>query len=728
MSTVSKSASFDYAAAIRANTPLETIVFKSGYSITQVVGILKANKWKVNPDFVNRAIQGLVKRKAHRKEVTGRDITVAEPRPEWQIAYGWNKIGGALTFITSSSDHSKLRMVITLTCHPIYEIETLLLDGVAVNFGTTFTTNGQAATSSNFGGKVYMQANLGDHTTALSQLIADEPTYWTSDHRQKRAAHVYLQLTWDATVFPNGVPKIEFVIKGKRFTTLYSGEPSNGAVTDNYWRNPAACVADFLNDRQFGGGIEEGAFLNSFWTAFDNCQEDVALATTGPEKRYICDGVWSSKESRKSILEDMLSGMAGTVVTACATGYGWDVLSGMYRAPTFSITEDDIIGPISVDSVPAKRESAGGVKATYKNTATWEQDQGPPFYVAASANSWVEDISLPVTTTKTTAQRLSKIFGMRHIVYRTQVSMTLRMAFLKLWPCDTVYLTLSKYGWTNKIFEVMSTQTVLMRDGNGVPYLGVNVKLKDTDSSVYAWTTGEEISNISPSTIVLPTPGGTAASLPTGVTITSGDGILIVNADGSINYRMKVEWTAPVDVFVDYVGVFYKRDGEPSSAYRVVQVANTFQIAYIDSVEVGVTYNIVLGVILTSGQLYGYTSNVNHTVLGRTAAPANVTGFSVSWDGSVARLTWNAVADVDINFYRLKITNSFQNYADSTHLADEHNLYHNVGLGTGSFYIFYVKAVNTSGIESGTAAIVSLNLIGTADAGEAMGVLGLTYS
>ena len=93
----------------------------------------------------------------------------------------------------------------------------------------------------------------------------------------------------------------------------------------------------------------------------------------------------------------------------------------------------------------------------------------------------------------------------------------------------------------------------------------------------------------------------------------------------------------------------------------------------------------------------------------------------------IITLRWSEVSDKDIRYYRLKKTTQGADWGDSEVLAEVSGTAYQVTVGDATDYIFYIKAVDTSGNESATAASweYSPDLV----TGSPMGLLlSLTYS
>ena len=101
----------------------------------------------------------------------------------------------------------------------------------------------------------------------------------------------------------------------------------------------------------------------------------------------------------------------------------------------------------------------------------------------------VIDMELPLVTKSAAAQRLAK-----QILYTSREQITLTAKFsakaYQLQVGDTIKLTMSRYGWTNKEFMVKSWKA---SGGDGSP-VEVTLTLQETSSTVYQWSVSDECS------------------------------------------------------------------------------------------------------------------------------------------------------------------------------------------------------------------------------------------
>ena len=95
----------------------------------------------------------------------------------------------------------------------------------------------------------------------------------------------------------------------------------------------------------------------------------------------------------------------------------------------------------------------------------------------------VIDVDFPLVTKSAAAQRLAK-----QILYTSREQITLSARFsakaYQVQVGDTIKLTMSRYGWTNKVFLVKGWKAT---GGDGSP-IEVELTLQETFSTAYQWS------------------------------------------------------------------------------------------------------------------------------------------------------------------------------------------------------------------------------------------------
>ncbi len=271
---------------------------------------------KHNLPFNKKSLQQRVakmrKRRAINRYLRGREEATSDPNMPWKIVYGDVVTGGAITFIHTSGPSDQkdlyLHLIVTIAAHQINLIRKVFFNGIEVAWKTALSTRptGVVQADGIFDGLVKMQINYGsDSQSALSEAVADVPTKWTSDHRQRGHAHVYFRLKWNETVFKDGMPDISFLVSGKydiidpRTSTQVPGAA-----------NAAIVLYDYMTNTRWGMGVSSGEFNSTRLNqAVSDCEDSIALAGGGTELRYLINTHFGADQSPGSVVEEMIQSM-----------------------------------------------------------------------------------------------------------------------------------------------------------------------------------------------------------------------------------------------------------------------------------------------------------------------------------------------------------------------------------------------------------------------------------
>lgn len=641
----------------------------------------------------------------------GRDISIAQTDAPHQVIYGECIVGGIITFINETNSRQWLNHIITLSGHEIQSVESLYLDGNLITFLSAFSTTGQWSTggtkpngnSIDYTNKAHVAVNLGsDSQAALSGAIDQNPGYWTSSHRQRGCAHVWMILSWDPELFGEGQPEISFKVKGKQ---VYDPRSSSTA----YSNNAALVIADFLTDSKHGLGVDSALIdYTSVEAAADVCDEAVALNGGGTEKRYTIDGYFNSDESKEQILEEMVEAMAGHLFFSDGK---WKLFAGEYRTPTISLGDDDLRGVVELESLVPKSENYNSVRGKFVSSEnTFKVTEFPAIAPSAYINAddgrqvWA-DFDFPFTTSGTRAQRLANI-ELNRIRKPYRLSAPFSLKAYELEPGDIVSLTLSRFGLSAESFEVVDSQVVFDES----LAMTVDLVLEQTGSDVYDWdeTSDEGTVNV-PTPLDLPDP--TSVDAPTGLTLESGTAQLYLRGDGTVASRLKVSWTAStVDPFVEQGGeieIQFKRSSS-GSWEDWTPVPGEQTATYITDVEDGEDYDVRIRGENALGFHSSWTTVSNHTVVGKTEAPNDVGSVSATVEESGIRISWTAVSDLDLKEYEIRFGGS--NWATATVIDTTNALTYLWEFPVSGSYSIRVKAKDSSGNYSSSDATTTLSI------------------
>ncbi|MCP3022311.1 phage tail protein [Cupriavidus basilensis] len=481
---------------------------------------------------------------------------------------------------------------------------------------------------------VRIKKHLGSPDQGADGDLVNEVPGWTWDHRLRGVCYLYVRLEYDTDVFPNGLPNVKAVVRGKRVL-----DPRDGTVSwSNNW---ALCVYDYLRDERGFGCTDADIDVASVITAVGVSNESVAVAG-GYQLRYRCDGVVMSDKSPRDNLTELTTAGAGAVVLS---GGVFRVFAGSYDIPTVTLTESDLRGSIKVQPRMSRKDLFNVVKGTFVDPSKyWQPGDFPAvrnaLYAAQDGEVIERDIELPYTVDSVAAQRLAKI-----ILERSRqgivVEFPAKLTAFQLTAYSTVKLTLAKFGWTNKVFRVMSWK--MSADG------GIDLVLNEEAAAVYDWNMGN-------ATTVDPAPD---TNLPNPflvenlgqIRLESGTDQLILSQSGVVTSRMLASWEGVQEVSLvqsGWVELQYKR-ADQSEWTGVPQLPASATFAHVSPVEDGAPYVVRGRVVSRIGvRSREWTYSPVHTVVGKLSPPANLTGLSMTVLNGFANLTWDVATDLDV--------------------------------------------------------------------------------
>ena len=520
-----------------------------------------------------------------------RTVTIREPNATRKLIYGETRIGGNIVHIQSTNDDEYLHMVIVMAAHEIESFESIYFNDDELTISNNVTT-----APDKFDGLVKIhQITKGTVSDIPADLISD--TGWTADHVLTDQAYIYVRLKYDADAFPSGIPNISAVVRGRK---VYDTRSSTTAWS----RNPAMILRDYLMDTTYGlGATADEIDESSFIAAANLCDEQVALDGGGNENRYYLDGRVDTGQTPKSNIEDLLTAMNGALYYVNGR---WAVRAGAYDTPTVTLDEDDLAGGMSITTAISARDSFNAIKGQFVSPETEYQPSDYPEITSSTFES--EDnserrymnLDLPYTTSSSMAQRIAK-----QILYRNRQEITITARFkltaFQFQVGDTIMITNSRLGFSNKPFEVVNWQLAFTNDE-----VAIDCVLTETNSSVYAWNAEETAFQQDNTTL----PSGGPPPAPTNLTLTA---TAVVNDDGITIPAIQVDWDVVAGGFVQYYEVQYKRLGgeEDYGSITVSQTESENWGSIIDAFTSEEDYGLTNEPVLTPDDQYA--SNVGTT-------------------------------------------------------------------------------------------------------------------
>jgi Putative phage tail protein len=419
----------------------------------------------------------------------------------------------------------------------------------------------------------FLGAAAGERDTWLESNSNGE---WTSDMIGELVARIRVNLTWDETIYAQGLPQVSCVVRGAKIydprqDSTNGGTGAHRADTYSTWtysNNSALVAVDFLRRATHEGGF--GALSTEIdWTsviaAANACAEPVALSGTpgDTQERFQTDAVLflGDADTRQENLQTLLAAFDGI---AYWSGGKWYVRAAVVATSVISVDETDLAGgEITLKSKLERRETYNAVRGRYRDPLQkYAVTDFPPYessaYVTEDNGQTIwKDIDLPSVSHAVRAQRLAK-----QIMHRARQAVTFeanwKLGLYKVQPGDGVTVTLARYGWSGKLFRVLKREFVSLNV--------VKLTLQEDAAAVYSWSYTEQ-TNVDPAPNTQLARANQVAN-PVSFTLTSSEDTIRVSADGTIIPYVRATWAAPTTDDA-YTEVFWKRTSD--TTFRKVQ-------------------------------------------------------------------------------------------------------------------------------------------------------------
>ena len=550
-----------------------------------------------------------------------------------QIIYGETRVGGVRIYDSSTGSKNKyLNRILAFAGHEIESYQQIYLNEDIV----TLDASGNVTSPSRYKGIVRIKRYLGTDTqVADTQLISETASLstttgkWTSEHRLRGIAYLYIRFTYDTDSFPNGVPTVSAVIRGKKVF--------NPATNVTAWSdNPALCIRDYLTSSY---GLDQPQ--NRIDDDLVNAAVTICNQTVEAEKRYTCNGSFTTDAAPESTLNDLLTSMGGLL------WYGqgkWRMKASAWTEPLVTFDEDDLRSGISLSTRHSRRDSFNSVKGKFRGP---ESDYQPADYPEVTEASYlttdnglvnVLDLSLPFTSSSKTAQRIARIALNRNREQLT-FSASFGMRAFQVQVGDFVKITNERFGWSEKPFEITEWTFGLTEDLD----LQTRMVLREISEGVFTSVTGQPFES---NNTTLPDPfatGLTGAPIITEQLYATRDGL-------GARVLLDIKWDAAEDDFVEKYVVQARRiatlEGTPITSEFLSLPETTQTMTELRDVETG-TWEVRIKYVNLLGVSSEYSTSTK-TIFGLTAIPEELQGVTLQSAGGLAVLKWQRSVDLDV--------------------------------------------------------------------------------
>ena len=552
-----------------------------------------------------------------------------------EYVYGQVRKGGIITYMDTTGESNRyLHMVVAVAGHEVQAIgdvyvndEVVSLDANGYVEGTRW--GGKIRILKHLGAQTNWQDNFANASTNLKDTISAECGL-PSTFLGQGIAYLYVRIEYDQDIFSGGMPTFTAIVSGKK---LYDPRTSTTA----YDNNAALAIRDYITSAY---GLNDQAVDDTYFSAAANdCDDAIPLSGGGTQARYTIDGVISAESTIGNALADMMEACNGALFFS---GGVWKAKVGVYSPSVKSLTLDDFRSGITMPTRLSRRDNFNRITGKFIDASSdWIETDFPAITssVFLAEDGGLEntlDVGLNLVTNSARAQRLAKqkLFRSRE---QMTVSAEFGLAALGVEVGDIIDLTIDRYGWSAKEFEVASWRLVVSDSGG----LRVALVLRETSEAAFDWD-AEELEIISNNTTLLD-----YNSVPI-LGLSVSDALQVYHE--KLSNVVSLVSTSSQGAFIDYVQVEFKKSSETAWRDGGYGELGLFEI---NDIEDG-TYDFRVRAVNGFGIKGEWTTRTGYKVEGLSQPPQDVTGFAAEVNGDSINLSWLAVPDLDLSYYIIR--------------------------------------------------------------------------
>ena len=410
----------------------------------------------------------------------GRNITTKNPVDARDVVYGQVRKGGTIVYQSVSGHNNKLlHQVIALATGKCQSIDKIYFGSEKV------WENGSKVGRYNTSGVLHVSVKTGADNQAVVNLIDD--SQWSANKRLLGIAYIAITFVFNNDVYPNGVPTVSAVMKGK---TCYDPRGSASITQPEHWafsRNPVICLYDYLRSSDYGANLDNDLFDEDQITEAANyCDQSVSSII-----RYRCDGVLSTKGTIRENIKSLLSSMNGKLLFVDGK---FRIEPSKYQTPsTKVVNEDMIISSFVASSTIPRKQQYNKVKGEYiaehdNYIASEYPPQTDSTYQSNDGNELSLNVNFPFTTNIHLAQRLARQILKKSRRHKTVKFKTDARGFTHT-VGDNILLSNYTLGITDHVYEITNMKVNISNETG----ITCDIEARENSSDAYNGVTGFEV-------------------------------------------------------------------------------------------------------------------------------------------------------------------------------------------------------------------------------------------
>lgn len=577
---------------------------------------------------------------------------------------------------------------------------TVTVTGATDQAGQTVTVvwSGAAASTSRARVRTYLGA-AGQ--AADSGLVSALTGVWTSAHTMSGMAYIVVELDYDPDAFPSGLPNVSARVRGAK---LY--DPRTGSTA---WSENPALMMRYVALSPLFGNMSTAALddvnIAAQATVCDTSSTYFVNGQSYTRALYTAGIAAKANQRPKDVLDELAKAMAGKWAFVDGT---LRIKAGAYSAPVAALDESwltDRQAP-TVQPTAALTDVFNTMTGRFLDEA--QDYREVPFpsvvsseYIAIDGRPMPEDIAFGAVTFSGQAQQIAAVM-MRDARQGVRCTLSCNMRAYPLEVFDTITVTLPRFGWVAKVFEVLDITWSLDA--------GIVLQLKETTPTIWALGTSFSAQDPAPNTL-LPNPAEVPAV--TGLTFASGTAQLLAGGDGSVISRIYASWTPITDRYVAEGGGVEVQWGLASTdpdTWQSVRATDSQSGVFLGPVQDGSLYLIRARAYnrLASGT---WTAMTLHQVVGKTALPAGVSGLTPSAIAGGVLITVTPSTEQDVaTGGALELRVGGANWAAATRIFRGPSDRYTWPWPAAGTYTLRAKWIDSSGNESATDTTTSVTV------------------
>jgi hypothetical protein len=557
--------------------------------------------------------------------------------------------------------------------------------------------------------EVSYKARVWMHTGApgqnLSSFLAGRfPSLIGPGDRFEGMAIAICEWEYSQDAFPSGPPNVSGLLRGAKVLDIRT------AVTA-WTQNPALIARDWAIDANGGAALASEIDDDMVIAAANACDVSTDFETasgTVTLPLYQCGISCKLSAPPDETMGEIVESMAGK--------WGWSggtlaLVAGVYRAPVATITQswDSGQGDIETVAQTADADLINSCRATIADAAQGYKVVPLPAvtveaYVEADGQELPREISMSGVNHAVHAQHISGVLMRDQRAGETlRIPCNMRAWGLKLF--DTVAVDLPYFGISGQAYEVQGWE-----HGLGGP---VTLTLKRTSADIFD---PDELFALVLASVNDSLPLPWSVTSMSGLVAESGTEHLYRQADGSILTRVWVTWDAISDISVTQSGRIEVRYGSPGEAvddWQTIEVMGDATGAYLTGVQDGAVLVISARAVNTLRVRGQWATQIEHTVVGKTERPADVSTMTVVEQPSLGRsYFWDYPSPpVDLQGFEVRYSAGLTEYAWDAMVplfeASKLERSRSASVPGDGEWTFAIRAVDTTGNMSLTPSYVS---------------------